>query len=61
MDDVYNYLNEKEEIQDGDIYDYVCIIIISGYVMMLRDYNNYGLNDDNNLLGNVDYFILEYI
>lgn len=64
MDDVYNYLNEEEEIQDGDIYDYVCVVIKNGYVMIMSDYSNYyGLNDDYKLVGRGidDYFILEYI
>lgn len=60
-DDVYNHLNEKEETQDGDTYDHACTTTTSGHVMMLRDYNNHGLNDDNNLSGNADYSTLEHI
>lgn len=64
MDDVYNYLNEKGEIQDEDIYDYVCVVVISSYFKDLDDYSNiYNMDDGIIMLGGIendDYFILEY-
>lgn len=64
MDDVYNYLNEKGEIQDEDIYDYVCVVVIRSYFKDLDDYSNmYNMDDGIIMLGGIendDYFILEY-
>lgn len=63
-DDVYNYLNEEEETQDGDTYDHACAATKNGHAMIMSDYSNHhGLNDDYKSAGRGtdDYFTLEHI
>lgn len=63
-DDVYNYLNEEEETQDGDTYDHACAATKNGHAMIMSDYSNHhSFNDDYKSAGRGtdDYFTLEHI
>lgn len=52
IDDVYNYLNENDKNKDDDNYDYVCVVVISGYVNDLSDFSSYyGIDDYEFLIG----------
>lgn len=64
-DDVYNFLNEKEENQDGDFYDHACAATKRGHAIELGDYSNQNsLNDDFNLSAGTEtdnYSTLQHI